>query len=229
MMDELQEFEPMPTSRQRRVAVFGGSFDPVHNGHLFIAGEIVRGGLVDEVLFVPARTPPHKQTRILSPSDNRMAMLREAVNPYTEFSVSDIELVRGDSEPSYTIDTLELLGGVFPDHDLYFLLGTDSLADLHTWHRAAELVSRHDFLIYPRGDVESPTFATLASRFSPRLARKLVNAHLPLPAIPVSATAVRRLAGQHGNLAGMIPESVADYIGQHGLYRKHKDIDRTHD
>ena len=212
-----------PTSRKPRLAVFGGSFDPIHNGHLFIAGEIIRRGLVDEVLFVPANTPPHKPVRYVSPAAMRLAMLQEVLEPYAEFSVSDIEVQRTEA-PSYTFETMHMLAGIFPDHELSFLMGMDSLRELHQWHRAVELVSRFDLLIFPRPEVREPAFAELSGHFGPRRARALVNAILDMPSIPISATRIRAAVAAGQNLAGLVPDSVRTFIERQELYTEAEEI-----
>ena len=201
-----------------RLAVFGGTFNPVHIGHLFLAGEVIRRGLVDEVLFVPAGIPPHKADLELAPGPDRFEMLRLALEPFSAFSLSDIELQRSDA-PSYTLDTLDTLRVAFPEHDLTFLLGMDCLLELHTWYRATELVSQFNFLIYPRPGVVAPKFVTLADYFGNKNARTLVGAILEdVPQLPVGATAIRHLCATGGNLAGMVPESVLTYLQKQELY-----------
>ncbi|OGV64415.1 MAG: nicotinate (nicotinamide) nucleotide adenylyltransferase [Lentisphaerae bacterium RIFOXYB12_FULL_65_16] len=207
----------MTPSRRPRLAVFGGSFDPVHNGHLFVAGEMVRGGHADEVLFVPARQPPHKIDLDLAPANHRLAMLRLALAFYPEFSVSDIELSR-EAGPSYTFDTLETLRQVFPEHEIRFLLGMDNLIDLHRWYRATELVQHYELLIYPRPGVSTPSFAALAAHFGDRMARKLAKSVVALPEMPVVATEIRADLVRGRTVAGRCPESVLGYIRDHGLY-----------
>ncbi len=200
-----------------RIAVFGGSFDPVHNGHLFLAGEVLRLEAADEVLFVPARTPPHKQNQPMAAPEHRLAMLEAALESFDSFLLSDIELRRTDV-PSYTIDTLETLRAVYPGSVLLFLMGMDSLRELHLWHRATELVNRFGFLIVPRPEFEPPSFAELSGRFGWKNARKLLNSILPARRVPISATEIRSLCGAAKPLAGLAPESVLRYIRTHDLY-----------
>ena len=207
----------LPLSSRPRLAVFGGSFDPVHNGHLFLAGEVVRAGLVEEVLFVPARRPPHKSTRELAAAAHRSAMLKDALAPFPEFSLSDIELERTE-EMSYTFDTLSTLARAFTEHELFFLMGMDSLVDLHTWYKSTELAGTFGFLIYPRPGVQTPAFAVLRDRFGAHNARKLLDSILDAQSIPIVATEIRRDCREGVNLAGRIPESVLHYIREHQLY-----------
>jgi len=212
----------LPPARRPRMAVFGGSFDPVHNGHLFLAGQIVRHKLADEVLFVPARQPPHKVGRTLTAAEHRLNMLKVALAPFPEFSVSDLEFERAEVL-SYTFDTLEVLNQFFPEHELFFLMGTDCLVDLHQWHRATELVQRCAFLIYPRPGVPVPSYAVLAGYFGGRNARKLLNAIVDLRMVPIGATEFRADYAAGKSVAGQVPESAMAYIKDHGLYSAETD------
>jgi len=211
--------EFLPTKPVRsRLAVFGGTFNPVHTGHLFLAGEVIRRGLVDEVLFVPAGIPPHKTLVDLAPAPDRFELLKLALAPYPEFSLSDIELTRTDS-PSYTLDTMETMRAAFPENDLFFLLGMDCLYELHTWYRATELVSQFQFIVYPRPGVVAPKYLALADYFGNRNARNLVAAMLDeVPLLPVESSSIRQLCATGGNLAGLVPDTVLAYLQKQGLY-----------
>ena len=210
---------PQPEQpRTPRIAVLGGSFDPVHTGHLLVAGAILRQGLADEILFVPAKRPPHKLDRILTPAKHRLAMLQAAIEEFPQFGMSDIELQREDG-PSYTIDTLETLKRIYNDSDLAFVMGMDSLAEIHTWYRATELVNRYDFLVYPRPGFEPPTRLHLNDQFGAHNAAKLLNSIVRTPGIQVSSTDIRRAASVERCLAGLVPAAVARYIEDNRLYR----------
>lgn len=207
--------------KRRRIAVFGGSFNPIHNGHLLLAGDLIRQDLADEVLFVPARTPPHKAAVSLVSAEHRMAMVELAVGPYPEFGVSDIEL-SSDRKTGYTIDTLDALSRAFVDADFYFIIGMDSLQELPTWYHAAELVSRYHFIIYPRPGVLVPAHADLANRLGPRNASKLINSIVDSPSVAISATGVRETVPSGKLLAGLVPPDVEHYIREHKLYEVSK-------
>jgi len=218
---DTQAFSPeLPLAKAPRLAVFGGSFDPVHNGHLALAQAIVDADLADEVLFIPARRPPHKQSRELSSGHHRLEMVRQAIEQNPAFSVSDIELERSEGF-SYTFDTLSVLRQVFPEHDLFFLLGMDSLRELHTWHRAGELVRHFDFIVYPRPGTSCPSLAELSDRFGSRAGRKLLAAvREGLPPFPFSSTEVRQACAEGSDMTRLCPEPVCRYIQNHGLYRQ---------
>lgn len=208
----------LPLSRNARLAVFGGSFDPVHNGHLYIAGEVLRRGLAEEVIFVPSGHPPHKAPEALASAEHRLAMLSLATKPFDAFSVSDIEITRQEG-PAYTINTLELLSAAYPASDLAFLMGADSLAELHTWYRSFELASKYEIIIYPRGAAQAPNRAALSGHFGPRIARKLLDSVLDGAEMPISASLVRALAAEQQSLAGLLPDSLQRYMTDHALYQ----------
>jgi nicotinate-nucleotide adenylyltransferase len=146
-------------------------------------------------------------------------MLRLAIENSPALSVSDIELERSEGF-SFTFDTLSVLRQVFPEHQLYFLMGVDSLRELHTWHRAGELVQHFDFIVYPRPGVSCPSLAELTDRFGARMGRKLLAAvGADLPLFPFSATEVRQACARGADLTRLCPEPVCRYIQLHGLYR----------
>ena len=223
LMTEIEKTESFPLDEQmlehrKRLAVFGGSFDPVHVGHLFIAGEVLRHNRADEVLFVPARTPPHKPSTALLPAAVRLEMVRAAVAPYAGFSVSDLEITAGRSA-DYTIETMACLEGAFPDSEILFLMGMDSLNELHTWHRATELVTRYRILIHGRAGVRPPPLADMASEFGPRNANRLAAGMLNTDSMPVSSTRIREYARRGVCLAGLVPAEIEEIIHSRNLYR----------
>jgi nicotinate-nucleotide adenylyltransferase len=217
-VEEKSPLEGIAPSRKPRLAVFGGSFDPIHNGHLFLAGEIIRRQLAEEVLFIPAARPPHKETQQLASGEDRLAMLKLALAPYPQFSCSDIELKRSD-RPSYTIETLETLNAIYTDFELHFLMGMDSLANLHTWYKATELVGRHHVIVYPRPGISVPNASHLTGNFGPKHTRKLLDSIVDCDLIPISGTQVREYLKQGKTTAGLLPESVQAYVEKHCPYK----------
>lgn len=198
------------------VILFGGSFDPVHNGHLALAGAVLERGLGGGVVFIPARQPPHKLGRVLAPAADRLAMLRLALAELPGASVSELELNR--SGPSYTLDTLEAMRRLHPGRRLLFLMGMDSLAALHTWHRAAEWVPGQEFLVYPRPGVPVPAAAELAARFGAETAERLLASVVDLPQHDLAASDIRRRIASGNPISGMVPVAVERYIERHCLY-----------
>jgi nicotinate-nucleotide adenylyltransferase len=196
-----------------RVGVLGGTFDPIHIGHL-VAAEEVRAQLrLDRVVFVPAGLPPHKLTEHLLPVEHRLAMVKLAIasNPY--FTVSRVDIDRFG--PCYTVDTIELLrdewGG---EVELYFIMGSDSLADILTWHRTERLIRLCRLAVMERPgyrvDVEE------LERLLPGITSRIhfINS----PQLDISSTDIQRRVRQGLPIKYQVPQAVEDYIYEHELY-----------
>jgi nicotinate-nucleotide adenylyltransferase len=199
-----------------RLLVFGGSFNPVHNGHLQLAREILHHHLGDAILFVPAKSPPHKLDQQLASEADRLAMLRLAIPEVPNAHVSDIEFQR--SGPSYTIDTLTALQAELPGVNLIFVMGMDSLASLHTWHRARELVEQWSLLVYPRPGIPTPTQDQLQVFFGETAAARLLASVQALPLAEVSSSTIRQALAAGKSTGNLLPAAVTGYILDNGLY-----------
>lgn len=193
---------------------FGGSFNPIHFGHLRCAqaAAIARG--FDEVVFIPNAQPPHKPPSAdFAPAQDRLAMARLAIStadPPPLFTADDLELRR--SGPSYTIDTVtELLSRGWPE--VWWLIGADMLNYLPQWHRADDLVRQCHFLILQRPGVPL-NWDALPAEMVTRLKDNVV----PAPLVDTSSTVIRRRVRAGESIEGMTPEVVADYIASHRLY-----------
>ena len=211
--------KPLPYARKQRIAVFGGSFDPIHNGHLLIAQKVLELDKADEVLFVPALMPPHKMDGLVATPEQRLEMVKLALAPYEKCSSTDVELQR--TGPSYTFDTMSILKQIYSDCELYLLIGMDSLLGLHLWYRAPELVTRGKFIIYPRPGSERPPIYELEKEFGSKNAYKLYYSILDdaeLAQSDVSSTAIREAVAQHLSLEKYVPQAVAQYIHDNNLY-----------
>ena len=199
-------------------AVFGGTFDPVHAGHIGLADYLLKTGRVSRVVFLPAPHPPHKPGNEPAPFADRAAMLRAAVEGHTGMSVSELEAERPG--PSYTVDTLDILKKRYPAERFVWVVGSDSLNQLHLWHEAERLVRENRFLTYPRPGAEAD-LDLLRSVWPPELFDKLSGGILnDAPEFDPSSTMVRRcLAGQGPDACrDMLPEPVLNYIEKHNLY-----------
>lgn len=194
-----------------RIGVLGGTFDPVHWGHLIIAEEArIRFGL-NQVLFVPAQNQWRKQGRRLSPAAARLAMVEAAVadNPY--FQVSTVDLDRPAS--TYTVDTLKDLSG---EHDLYFILGLDALMDLPYW-KESKRITELAWLVAALRPGYEVDWAALEKGLPQAKDRALL---LTVPEIGISSTAIRQRVAEAKSIRYWVPEPVAGYINAHGLYRE---------
>ncbi|AKA03888.1 nicotinic acid mononucleotide adenylyltransferase [Streptomyces noursei ZPM] len=192
---------------KRRLGVMGGTFDPIHHGHLVAASEVASQFHLDEVVFVPTGHPWQKSHKTVSPAEDRylMTVIATASNP--QFSVSRIDIDRGGK--TYTIDTLRDLRAEHCDADLFFITGADALSQILTWHDAAELVSLAHFIGVTRpGHV-------LADPGLPEGAVSLVE----VPALAISSTDCRARVAQGDPVWYLVPDGVVRYIDKKQLYR----------
>lgn len=196
-----------------RVGVFGGTFDPIHLGHLIIAAELQASAGLDRVLFVPAGRPPHKLDQHLSNDAHRLAMLRLAVKNVPGFEVNTVDLDRHG--PSFTTDTLRILKRQLPDAELVFMMGEDSLRDLLTWRDPAGIVEQAELAVARRPGVEHDLGAIYSA--IPR-AEGRVQVY-PVPEIGIASRELRERAAHGGSLRFFVPDSVEEFIRVRGLYR----------
>lgn len=201
-----------------RIGLYGGSFDPIHLGHVRIARAVAEALDLQRVIFLPSSAPPHKQGQTLLDPIHRLAMVKLAIEGASDFEVSDFDLSRGG--PTYTIDTIahfrQTLG---PSAELYWIIGADSLAELPTWHRADELVDTCRIVTAGRGGSAPTDWAVLRERLSDRQIATLQAGVVETPLIDVSSTDVRARVRAHRPIRSLVPEAVATYIEQRGLYR----------
>lgn len=201
-----------------RVGVLGGTFDPIHVGHLAIA-EAARDELgLERVLFVPARIPPHRSTAPRASAEDRAAMVRLAIEPNPAFALSLVELER--EGPSFTADTVEHLAadrraaGRVPD--LWFIVSTEAFSGFLTWQEPARVLAAARLAVLPREGHQPPDLGPVRAAL-PDQADRVVT--LDGPRIHVSATEIRARAGRGLSVRYLVPDAVAAYIADHRLYR----------
>lgn len=204
-----------------RIGIFGGSFDPVHVGHL-IAAECAReqAGL-DRVLFMPAAVPPHKQERTLAPAGQRVDMLHLAVDGHESFAVSTLEIDRGGV--SWTVDTLAALRQAAPDHELVLLLGPDAVAALPGWREPERIAALAELRGLERAGLDdlgrSCREPRLAALLGPDGVAAVIATRVRLPAIGIRASDLRAAVAAGRSIRYRTPRAVERYIAAHGLYR----------
>ncbi|MBU8901252.1 MAG: nicotinate (nicotinamide) nucleotide adenylyltransferase, partial [Victivallales bacterium] len=172
-----------------RIAFFGGTFDPPHNGHLELARHILNLGITDRILFVPAYAPAHKLGQEISSFADRYAMLELLVADNPDIMLSDIER-RVALKPSYSYKILKLLEKEFPDDTLQLLIGGDSLAAFHTWYKAAELVAEYEIICYPRKGYKVDR-ESLLRHWTSKEIDILLKTILQMPFFDISSTLLR--------------------------------------
>jgi nicotinate-nucleotide adenylyltransferase len=197
-----------------RLGIFGGTFDPVHYGHLLAAEQCREQCRLDEVWFVPAAVPPHKAGVEISPGKARAEMLELAVAGLPQFRVSRMELERDG--PSYTVDTLAVLRRDDPTRELFLILGADSLADFATWREPRRVAELATILAVNRGRV-TPDVSAAAQQLG-REFQALVQV-VEMPAVDLASTDIRRRVREGRSIQFMTPRAVDLYLRQHNLYR----------
>lgn len=185
----------------KNIAIYGGSFDPVHQAHLILAREAVETLGLEKVILVPAAISPLKKAAPVASSEVRLAMLRAAIKGEPEFEVDECELRR--APPSYTIDTVEEIRRRECDAAIYCLIGEDNLEQLPQWHRFAELEKMVRFIVLDRsGKQPTHTYQLIHRR------------------IDISATEIRRRVAQNESIRYLVPEAVEEIIQRERLYRE---------
>lgn len=202
------------------VGVMGGTFDPIHFGHLAAAeGACYQLGL-DRVLFMPNRQPPHKAGRPVTPAEYRAEMVRLAINGNPRFEFSSLELER--EGPSYSLLTVRELQARWPDWRLAFLVGMDSLVEITTWYEYETLLQLIDLVVFTRPGYSRAQCDAALAQLGPALSARIRL--IAVPGVAVSGTELRRLAAGGYPLKYLVPEAVADYADKQRLYRNSGDI-----
>lgn len=202
--------------------VYGGTFNPIHSGHLHILREFSRRLGLERVLLIPAGMPPHKDAPALADGKDRLNMCALAAKELKGVSVelSTIELERAGK--SYTSETLELLCGQFPKDEFYLLMGEDMFLTVDKWYRPETIISLAALCASPRSkgglDRMMEKKAELEQKFAARCFLENIRY------LPVSSTQIRELAARGESLRGLVPESVEKYIREHGLYLEQEDV-----
>lgn len=192
---------------QRKIGVMGGTFDPIHHGHLVAASEVADRFGLDEVIFVPTGQPWQKSERVVSKAEDRYLMTVVATASNPSFSVSRVDIDRGG--PTYTVDTLTDLAAEYPEARLFFITGADALSQILSWHKYDTMFELAHFI-----GVTRPGY-TLENEHLPEGSVTLVE----VPAMSISSTDCRkRVAGGHP-VWYLVPDGVVQYISKRNLYR----------
>lgn len=193
---------------RRRIGVMGGTFDPIHNGHLVAASEVATHFNLDEVVFVPTGHQSHKQDVTVGEHRYLMAVIATASNP--RFTVSRVDIDRDG--PTYTIDTLRDLRGSYPDSDLYFISGADAIEQIHEWKDIDDAWDIAHFVAVTRPGHILSVSTLPADKVS----------QLEIPALAISSTDCRSRVRAGSPVWYLVPDGVVQYIAKHALYRGQK-------
>ncbi len=201
-----------------RLGLFGGSFDPVHFGHLLLAECCREQCRLDRVDFLPARVPPHKQTCARTPAEHRVEMLELAIAGHEQFAVNRYEIDRGGV--SYTVQTLRHYRAEEPEAELFFLLGTDMLHDLPQWREADQVCQLATLVVARRAGEPEPDFDCLRGIAAEERIEICRRHQVDMPPVGISATDLRLRVGSGLSIRFRTPRAVERYIQTHGLYRE---------
>lgn len=197
--------------------LFGGSFDPIHIGHLLIARHVMETLGLDRIVFVPSPYPPHKSPRALAAPAHRLEMVRRAIAGEPCFDVSDWEM--SHDGPRYTVETVAHFRSVWgAGVPVCWLIGSDSLGELHTWKDVPRLVEKCRLVTVPRPGADTPDLSKLEAMIGPKCVAALRRDVLAVPRIDISATDIRRRVRAGQSIRFLVTESVREYIETNRLY-----------
>lgn len=194
-----------------RLGIMGGTFDPIHYGHLFVAEEARARFALDHVLFVPNGSPPHKKEYLMPHAPDRYEMTRLATATNPAFTCTPLEIHRAG--PSYTVDTLAILNAQYPSTELFYITGIDAIADILTWRRHAEIIRMATFIAAARPGFD---LKTLEDRLPAAYLERVLL--LGSTAQGVSSTEIRERVRARLPIRYLTPDAVLDYIREHHLY-----------
>lgn len=197
----------------QKIAIFGGTFNPIHNGHVHLGKEFAKILNADKVLVIPTSVPPHKRARNLASASDRLAMCRLAVEGNSLFEVSDLEIRRGG--PSYTADTLRGLKILYPDSELFLITGEDMFVTLDKWYEPEIIFSLATVCAAPRSGKGSSALLKCSERLKSEGARTRIE---NIEYLPISSTLIRRAVKEGQSISAFVPAAVERYIHVHHLY-----------
>ena len=220
-----------------RIGLFGGTFNPIHRGHLYAASEVIKRFHLDQIFLIPAALPPHKTPGLVARAEDRLKMINLAIADISGLTVSDVELNRPG--PSYTIDTIRHFKSTLAnDAGIYLIMGLDAFLEIHTWKSHQDLLEEIAFIVMARPDddyadaqqgwriLEAYLNSTLSSdsQFDAELASYRLEGKQPvyicdIKALDISSTKIRELIKKKQNIENLVPPEVAGYIGLKGLYK----------
>ncbi|MDD3726127.1 MAG: nicotinate-nucleotide adenylyltransferase [Candidatus Ratteibacteria bacterium] len=199
----------------KRIGIIGGTFDPVHIGHLIIAEKVREEFFLERTLFIPAGIPPHKKEVFASPI-HRLEMVKIAIKDNKYFQVDDIEIKK--QKPAYTYDTIISMRSIYPKTELFFITGADMFYEIETWHRYRELVKEVIFLIAPRKVNEKKLFPKI-----PSLRYEFIHS----PLMDISSSYIRSCLAERKSVKYLLPDGVLKYIRRYKLYEIGRDKEKN--
>lgn len=195
----------------KKIGIMGGTFDPIHYGHIITASKVLCRYHLDEVVFVPSGNPPHKKNLRITPATDRLAMVEAAIDGHYGFSISTVEIERPGY--SYALDTVNYFYEIYGDDiDLYFITGADAISEIATWYRADELMAKCRFIAAARPGYSFEKDDPTVKKYSDRI-RIFAET-----ALAISSSEIRCRVAAKEDISKLTPPSVAAYIKKHQLY-----------
>jgi nicotinate-nucleotide adenylyltransferase len=202
---------------EKRTALFGGTFDPVHLGHTAVAAFAGEQTAADKVIFVPAKRSPLKAFFPEASDEDRLAMIQLAISGNSSFELSDYELKKPG--PSFTLETVRYFQSQLGDKaEIYWLMGADSVEDLPHWYCVTELIDLCNLTVMYRGGVTPPDFTKFQAIWGTERVEKLQRNIIATPLIDISSTEIRKRLSAGRDVSGMVNSKILKYIREHGLY-----------
>ncbi len=201
--------------RGERLGILGGTFDPPHVGHLWLAALAAEALDLERILFMPAAQPPHKGGRLVTRATDRLLMTRLAIAADPAFELCPIEMER--TGPSYTVDSVAELKRAYPGTQLFLVMAADSLAEIDTWREPDRLLAAAEWIVGPRPGSELPDRSALEDRFGAGASRIHLLAG---PSLDVSSSEIRRRVAAGHTIRYLVPRNVEELIIERGLYRR---------
>lgn len=198
----------------KRLGIMGGTFNPIHNGHLYLAKEARKQYNLNQVLFIPSGTPYMKDQREVLPSEFRVMMTKLAIQDEPYFSLSTIEIEKEGN--TYTYETLEALKGMYPETELYFILGADSLFAMEDWRQPERIFASCKILAAIRDDISLSEIEEQSRYLVQKFGADILA--LKTNMVDISSSMIRKHLSEGTSVKGLIPDTVYDYILNHNLY-----------
>ena len=192
----------------QKIGIMGGTFDPIHNGHIKMAQAAMQEYHLDKVIFLTSGNPPHKRGKKILDAKIRHIMVKRAIKDIPAFEPCDWEVLR--EEYSYTLNTLIHFNEIYPEDELFFIIGGDSLRDFHKWHKPEEILKLSTILVYDR------TGGTITSDFA-----KVIHGEK----IDISSTKIREMVSNGEDISEFVPKEVCEFIKRNNLYQKEQDVE----
>lgn len=208
----------MNSGMGNKIGILGGTFNPVHIGHLILAQNALETFDLSEVLFVPCAQPPHKGSATLAAARHRLAMVEAAIEGDLRFEVSDVEIQRGGV--SYAIDTVRQLRRLYPKSKLHFIIGSDTLPELHLWKSVNDLLKLCTFVTFGRPGRSTSLFRPADLQLPEPWSEQLLQNYSAPRLVDVSSSDIRYRVAEGMSIRYLVPPAVEMYIAEHHLYVK---------